>query len=733
MKKNTGGKLGNEQPDGLGFESEFSDKELGMGHKISRRDFLDGVALTIGAAALAGPMAASAMKPAAGSGSSRSAPPFRTGMRGTYDAAKTYNDQLIAGTLNVHGARETDEHYDLVVVGAGISALSAAYFYRRDVDPNAKILLIDPHDDFGGHAKRNEFLINDVDDPSVKHRRISIGGSFSADHVVANQGDWRAYGFGAARDMLDEIGMNYVGQSGSTPQYPWPTGGKSRALWLKEVWNTPSDVFQLGLSSTQQIMQSPMAEIAKKQRLALDTAGNWLADVPPEERAELFRQHKVGTLLTQLGPSRIPGFEGQPLHPDVFKLLYASGSGLFGLGYPIAPMYEVVHGNPLPGFPLSMSAGFETIPGANYPAQPLPGVSKTAVLRWNSVGGTVTWVGGNSMVARKLVANLIPDALPASTDEEFITTTPDYTQLDQRRNNVRIRLNSTVVRAEHGRDKHGHGHGHGRGHDKHSHGRGHSRDVEVVYADHESGKLYKVRAKHLYFGCWNAMIPFIAPELPQPKKDALAQAVKFPMEYTRVGLTNYRAFMEAGVTSTSMPGGYYQSMGISRGGAYGDPANPYYQDSAGPDKPVMMSLSKGSHTSGINPDGTLAAGNTQDAARAGQARLVGQSFQSMERRIRDHLTRCMQGTSFDPARDIGAITVNRWQQGYMRWYQLPNDASFWKDFGADLLPKGSTPADVGAAPWGRMTVGTTDAGNHGFFETSIQVAYNAVQYLKTTD
>src|SRR5437868_5674156 len=173
------------QPGEFRFESEFSDQELGMGRKISRRDFLDGFALTVGAAALAGPLASSAMD-LAGAGAKRPSPglvlpepPFRTGMRGTYDAAKIYNDQLIAGTLDVKGARGTGEQYDLVIVGAGISALSAAYFYRRDVDPNAKILLIDPHDDFGGHAKRNEFLIDDVNDPSVKHRRIALGGSWS--------------------------------------------------------------------------------------------------------------------------------------------------------------------------------------------------------------------------------------------------------------------------------------------------------------------------------------------------------------------------------------------------------------------------------------------------------------------------------------------------------------------------------------------------------------------------
>ena len=69
-----------------------------------------------------------------------------------------------AAHASIEGMRwepeRTREHYDLVVVGAGISGLSAAYIYRRDVDPDARVLILDNHDDFGGHAKRNEFTLD---------------------------------------------------------------------------------------------------------------------------------------------------------------------------------------------------------------------------------------------------------------------------------------------------------------------------------------------------------------------------------------------------------------------------------------------------------------------------------------------------------------------------------------------------------------------------------------------
>ena len=40
---------------------------------------------------------------------------------------------------------------------AGISGLAAAHFFRAAAGPRARILILDNHDDFGGHAKRNEF------------------------------------------------------------------------------------------------------------------------------------------------------------------------------------------------------------------------------------------------------------------------------------------------------------------------------------------------------------------------------------------------------------------------------------------------------------------------------------------------------------------------------------------------------------------------------------------------
>src|SRR5262249_36843841 len=119
--------------------------------EISRRDFLNGTALAI-AAGLTPAMQVSAQP-------SRY-PPALTGLRGQNGVAFTAAHALVrAPAHDTAGWLEPEERYDLVVVGGGISGLAAAFFYRR-ANPQARILVLDNHDDFGGHAKRNEFTVD---------------------------------------------------------------------------------------------------------------------------------------------------------------------------------------------------------------------------------------------------------------------------------------------------------------------------------------------------------------------------------------------------------------------------------------------------------------------------------------------------------------------------------------------------------------------------------------------
>ncbi|MEL0333632.1 MAG: FAD/NAD(P)-binding protein, partial [Halieaceae bacterium] len=122
---------------------------------ITRRDFINGSAVTI-----AGAMAGGLPRLALSSGGAHY-PPALTGLRGSHPGSNTVAHQRAWNSADKARAPEkTGEHYDLVIVGAGLSGLAAAVFYRQQHGPDKSILILDNHDDFGGHAKRNEHVID---------------------------------------------------------------------------------------------------------------------------------------------------------------------------------------------------------------------------------------------------------------------------------------------------------------------------------------------------------------------------------------------------------------------------------------------------------------------------------------------------------------------------------------------------------------------------------------------
>ena len=134
-----------------------------MHRSISRRDFLNGVALTAGIAMLPPGALALDAAPQIPEKAPRYYPPALTGMRGNHDGTFTYAHRLRGGDSaeSMGKPASTGETYDLAIVGGGISGLAAAHFYRKTAGDKARILILDNHDDFGGHAKRNEFRVSD--------------------------------------------------------------------------------------------------------------------------------------------------------------------------------------------------------------------------------------------------------------------------------------------------------------------------------------------------------------------------------------------------------------------------------------------------------------------------------------------------------------------------------------------------------------------------------------------
>src|SRR5271170_2456638 len=135
------------------------DRKLGMERQIDRRDFLNGVAITVAGASAALGLTQSAVAQESSTDAGANYPPRRLGLRGSFPEAVSEFDAIRQGKYAIFPVADSEiqEEYDLVVVGGGMSGLAAAHFWRSGLGQNQSILILDNHDDFGGHAKRNEF------------------------------------------------------------------------------------------------------------------------------------------------------------------------------------------------------------------------------------------------------------------------------------------------------------------------------------------------------------------------------------------------------------------------------------------------------------------------------------------------------------------------------------------------------------------------------------------------
>src|SRR5690349_7204070 len=176
------------------------DRELGMCCPITRRDFLNGVAIGVGGTLAGSALATETLlaptesEDPAPEKAANYYPPALMGIRGNHDGSFTYAHMLRDGaSWDADGpAAKTDGMYDLVVVGGGISGLAAAHFYRKMAGKKSQILILDNHDDFGGHAKRNEFRAGN-------RMVLSYGGTQS----IESPGKYSE----VARSLLKEIGI----------------------------------------------------------------------------------------------------------------------------------------------------------------------------------------------------------------------------------------------------------------------------------------------------------------------------------------------------------------------------------------------------------------------------------------------------------------------------------------------------------------------------------------------
>lgn len=647
---------------------EFKDKELGMNCGITRRDFLDGIAIAAGATMLPPHLLAALQHDLDPEKSSDYYPPALTGLRGSHVGSFEVAHSLRDGDFwkKAGNSSPTKEKLDLLIVGGGISGLSAAYFFSK-ANPNARILILENHDDFGGHAKRNEFTVGD-------RSLLGFGGTFSiespapyssiAKGVIEDLGiDVSSYPRYVNKNLYHSLGLRpgiffdkeTFGSDRLVPN-PAPVGGgesgdgsaNSAAIW--EIFNE----------------QSPLSEAAKQDlhRITFESADYFPGLNSGEKKARLARV-SYARFLTDIAR----------VSPELVKLYQAAPHGLFGVGIDAVAAQDA-WGLGLPGF-----AGMKLDP------RPGRGMNRDAIPNAEADKYFFHFPDGNASIARLLVRRLIPDVLPGASITDLVTARANYARLDEPSSPVRIRLNSTAVAV------------------KHAGSSSQGKAVEVTYS--RLGKLYKVQAPHVVLACWNMVIPYICPELPERQKQALHSAAKVPLLYTNVALRNWAAFQKLKTNSVYAPGLYHSAFNLDLPVSIGE-----YHCSTSPDQPIVVHMMKTPCKPGLP---------ARDQHRLGRIELFMTEFSTIERNIREELARVLGAGDFDPARDIAAMTVNRWPHGYAYEYNSLFD-KFWLD-------GGETPCEVARQPHGRISIANADAGAYAYTDGAIDQAWRAVQDL----
>ena len=562
---------------------------------ITRRDFLNGVAVTIAAG-----MTPLQLLQAAPDG--RYYPPALTGLRGNHIGSFEMAHQM-SWEKKVFDTDKLPitEEYDLVVVGGGLSGLSAAWFYREK-HPKARILILENHDDFGGHAKRNEF--------SAGGRMIiGYGGSEafqSPNHLYSQE----------VNGLLKKLGVNIKRFETAFDRQFYPGLGLSRGVFFdkenfgedKLVTGDPTPMVADDIAPDQLharaipdfINDFPLPQADRQALIALHmTPKDYLPGKTTEEKtAHLEAISYQDFLLKDVGLSAqaVKYFQSRTNDFMALSIDAVAASDAYSVGFP------------------------------GFSAMNLQPISEEARAEMEEPY-IYHFPDGNASLARLLVRSLIPAVAPGHTMDDIVLAPFDYAKLDQAKAPVRIRLNSTAVSV-----------------------RNVGSGVNVGYS--RGGQLSQVRGKHCIMACYNMIIPYLLRDLPPEQSHALSQNVKFPLVYTKVVIRNWQSFQKLGVHEIYAATQPYSRIKLD-----------YPVSMGGYDHPKDPTQPIGLHMVYV-PTSPNSGMNARDQARAGRGRLYGQSFEQLEAQLRDQLQRMLGPGGFNHETDILAITVNRWSHGY---------------------------------------------------------------------
>jgi spermidine dehydrogenase len=644
-----------------------NDRILGMNRDISRRDFVNGVAMVAGSLAL--PLSSLATQAEYSPGAPNPYPPARMGMRGShpgsFEVAHALRD---SASIDVSGAEPTGETYDLIVVGGGLSGLGAAHYFLKNVGRDAKVLVLDNHDDFGGHAKRNEF--------NYQGKLLAINGGTLEIESPSRYNMW-------ATQLLRDIGVDlarYTKENEANGKLYGSLGLRGGHFFDKETFGVDRLVaapvasgegeHQPRRFSAEYLRNMPISEQAKKDLMRLEDPNqpDYMPGLSSAQKKDRLAHISLRDYLLTVAK----------VDKQAYWFYMASGRGVFCVGGDAMPaLFAWQMGEA--GF-----AGLKLDPSPQGLLADLPGGQHGRQIESEE---SVHFPDGNATLARLLVRWLIPDAVPGATQEDIGTAKVNYGLLDRAANAARIRLNSTVLKVRHDGDA--------------------ASAKEVIVNYNTAGRLYEVRGRACVMACWNMFIPYLAPELPSAQKEALAYNVKGPIVYTNVFLRNWQAFQKLGVSYVECPTMYHDTVALAEPSDLGD-----LHHARNPSEPVAVRMTRMPGSIGLP---------RKEQHRIGRAELLGTSFETFERNIRTQLTRILAPGGFDPARDIIGITVNRWPHGYSYTYNSLYDPVEWVFTETDTRP-----CVIARQPYGLISIANADAAASPHTDAAFLEAHRAV-------
>ncbi|MBK1963987.1 NAD(P)/FAD-dependent oxidoreductase [Campylobacter novaezeelandiae] len=631
---------------------------------MQRRDFLNGMALSI-VAGMSPLQLLYGNEAKITDFTKEYYPPSLLGLRGSNNASYQFAHMLRDGDKFDFSIIKPKEEYDLVIVGAGISGLAAAFFYQEKFGKDKKILILDNHDDFGGHARRNEFNLKD-------QTILSYGGSESFQSPKALYSK-------EVLHLLNSLGISIDKLAKDFDVNFYPDLKLSRGVYFsksefgidKIVSGNPRKVIcddiptdkTNGKSVEEFINEFPFNSKDKKDLISLfKSEKDYLKGMSKEEKEKYIQKTSYKKFLE----------EKVKLSNEAIKFFEGMSDDFLALGID-AISCEDARISFLPGFD---KLGLDPIEGEALAEMEEPYIYHCA--------------DGNASVARLLVKRLIPNICKENENLDDITLSHfDYSQLDLKQNKVKIRLNSTVINAENTKN-----------------------GVLITYV--KQGKTYRVKSKKVVMANYNSMIPYIIPTLPKEQKEALSKNVKTSLLHTKVIIKNWEPFIKLGVHEIYSPRMPYARTKLDYPVDIGN-----YHHPRDPKKPICVHMVCSplvfANIQGIDLEGM----DARDRARIGRNLLITMSFEEHEKIIRDQLQGMLGSAGFDHQKDIEAIIVNRWGHCY----------SYTENSLYDDPKEAEEIIKTARKPFKNIVIANSDSDWQAYMHAAIDQAYRAISEL----